>query len=151
MPMRTLLLLLCLTLGLLGSDAAKEAAFLGVQTHYAAALSKAKKEQKILLMIVVKENCPWCHRLIHRTLGSDKIKPLLNRSFVTLVIDRHDSYPSTFNEDFFPAIFYVDPESQQSIYEEIGYVGVKAFLDDMQTAKQMQKSLYSTEKEGKKQ
>lgn len=139
--MRYLAALLLLCTLLVANEAKDEAWQVGAMDSYPAAIAKAKKEKKILVMVVVKEHCQWCHKLVEETLSDDLVQKKL-QNFVTLIIDKDDIYPSEFKEDFSPALFFVDYATEKSMYENIGYVNVKTFLNDLEGAEQIRKSLY---------
>ncbi len=130
---------------LFGSGAREEARFLGAETNFQKALEKAKAQKKMLVMVVVKENCRWCSRLVHRTMGDPDVRAVLSQKYVTLVLDRHDDYPKVFTEDFFPSIFYIDYSTGQSVYENVGFIGKKCFLNDLKGAEKTRESLYAKE------
>ncbi len=138
------LLLFSLTI-LAASGAKEEAALIGAETNFDTALAKAKNERKMLVMVVVKEHCRWCEKLVKKTMADPQVEEVLKRDFITLVIDRFDSYPKTFREDFFPSIFYIDYATGQSVYENVGYVGKKCFLNDLDGAQKTRASLYENE------
>ncbi len=143
--MKTILFILLLGSGLFASNALKEAQKLGAETNYVAAISKAQKENKILVMVVVQENCRWCDKLINRTLSKASVKKELE-NYVTLIVDQDGTYPNIFKEDLFPAIFYIDAKSQKSIYTGVGYVDEKGFLNNLAEASETQEFLFEDEK-----
>ncbi len=128
-----------------GSSAREEAQFLGAETNFQTALEKAKAQKKMLVMVVVKKNCRWCSKLVHRTMGDSDVKTVLDKKYVTLILDRHDTYPKVFTEDFFPSIFYIDYSTGQSVYENVGFIGKKCFLNDLKGAETTRASLYTKE------
>ena len=137
-----LFLISLLFIGTLFATDAKEAAQkLGVENHFATAVKKAKTEKKMLVMVVVKEGCRWCDKLVYRTLEEPEVKEALN-DYVTLIIDKDDTYPKDFKENFFPSIFYVDYASGKSVYENVGYVGKKCFLNDLRESLKTRDELY---------
>jgi thioredoxin-related protein len=139
--MKTILFMLLLGSGLFAGNALKEAQKLGAETDYATAISKAQKENKILVMVIVQENCRWCERLIDRTLSEASVKKELE-NYVTLIVDQGDTYPNIFKEDLFPAIFYIDAKSQKSIYTGVGYVDEKGFLSNLAESSETQEFLF---------
>jgi thioredoxin-related protein len=130
-----------LSSGLFASNALTEAKKIGAQTNYATAISKAQKENKILVMVIVHEHCRWCGRLIDRTLSEESVKKEL-KNYVTLIVDHDGTYPNVFKEDLFPAIFYIDAKSQKSIYTGVGYVDPEGFLRNLAEAKEAQEFLF---------
>jgi len=131
--LKTLLFTLLLVTSLFSANAKESAQFLNAENNYATAIEKAKQENKILVMVIVKEHCRWCDRLVKRTLADEKVKKPLE-DFVMLVVDRNDVFPNQFKEDIFPSVFYVDPKSEKSIYSNVGFVGTKCFLNDLNSS-----------------
>jgi len=142
--MKIFLFILLLGTGLFASNALQEAQKLGVESNYATAIAKAQQENKILVMVIVKEGCGWCEKLVNRTLSEQSVKKELE-NYVTLIVDKDDTYPNVFKEDIFPSIFYIDSKSQRSIYSNIGYVGKKCFLNDLAESSKTQKELFMEE------
>ena len=128
--MKLFFMTLLLTCGLMASEAIEAAKKLGAENNYAAAISKAEKEKKMLVMVVVKENCRWCDKLINNTLSEETVKNKLE-NYITLIVDKDDDFPSEFKENFFPSIFYIDYSTQKSVYSNVGFVGKPCFLNDL--------------------
>ncbi len=128
--MKAILISLLLTYGLMATDAIEAAKKLGVENNYATAIKKAKSEKKILVMVIVKENCRWCEKLINKTLSEETVKNRLE-NYITLIVDKNDDFPSEFRENFFPSIFYIDYSTQKSVYSNVGFVGKPCFLNDL--------------------
>ena len=82
--MKTILFMLLLGSGLFAGNVLKEAQKLGAESDYATAISKAQKENKILVMVVVQENCRWCDKLINRTLSEASVKKELENCLTRL-------------------------------------------------------------------
>jgi len=129
---------------LMAAGAAEAAQKLGVLHRYDEALSRAKQEKKLLVMVVVKEGCRWCDKLVDRTLSDAKVRRRLEKHATVLIVDRDDPFPKAFHESFYPSIFYIDPVTVKSVYENIGYVGSKCFLNDLESAMQTYRTLYDT-------
>jgi len=143
--MKAFLMTLLLSYALMASNALDEAKQLGVESDYAIALAKAKKEKKILVMVIVKENCRWCEKLINKTLSEEGVKKELE-NYITVIVDKDAKYPSQFTENFFPSIFYIDYTTQRSIYSNVGYVGKKCFLNDLHDASGIHSELFKEKK-----
>ena len=92
-------------------------------------------------MVIVKENCRWCDKLLNRTLMDPEVKGEL-KNYITLIIDKNDKFPSDFKENFFPSMFYIDYKSGKSIYANIGFVGKKCFLNDLRESQNICNELY---------
>ena len=143
--MKKLLILCLLTYGLLASNAIEEAKSLGAEDSYAVAIAKAQKEKKMLVMVIVKEDCRWCEKLINKTLSEEGVKKELE-NYITLIIDKDAEYPSEFKENFFPSIFYIDYSTQKSVYENVGFVGKPCFLNDLNDSARIRNKLYGNKK-----
>jgi len=140
--MKIFFMIFMLSYALMASNALEEAKKLGVESDYATAIAKAQKEKKILVMVIVKENCRWCEKLINKTLSEETVKKKLE-NYITVIVDKDAKFPSIFTEDFFPSIFYIDYSTQKSMYSNIGYVGIKCLLNDLNSSEEIRKSLYS--------
>ena len=140
--MKLFFITLLLTYGLMATDAIEAAKKLGAENNYATAISKAKSEKKILVMVIVKENCRWCEKLINKTLSEETVKKKLE-NYITVIVDKDDKFPSIFTEDFFPSIFYIDYATQKSVYSNVGYVGTRCLLNDLNSSEEIRKSLYN--------
>jgi thioredoxin-related protein len=144
--MRILFLLLSATFLLWATDASEAARRLGVESDYAQAWQKAQQEKKILILVIVKQHCRWCHKLIDRTLSDPSVKEKLDSDFVTVIVDKDDTYPKVFRENFFPSTFFIDYTTQKSVYENVGYINAASFKNDLQEALKIQHVLYGEEK-----
>ena len=86
--MKQLLIIILLSFTLFGAhidDFAKEMSF---ERDYKSALNKAKKENKVLMMVVSADYCPWCRKFEHKTLNSKLVKSKLDTEIVSLVVDK---------------------------------------------------------------
>jgi len=128
--MKLFLLTFLLTYGLMATDAIESAKKLGAENNYATAIEKAKTEKKLLVMVVVQENCRWCEKLINKTLSEETVKNKLE-NYITLIVDKNDDFPSEFKESLYPSIFYIDYSTQKSVYSNVGFVGKPCFLNDL--------------------
>jgi thioredoxin-related protein len=140
--LKTFLLSILFACTLFATNAKEAAKELGVESNYAAAMEKAKAEKKMLVMVIVKENCRWCDKFMTRTLSDPEVKDEL-KHYVILIIDRNDQFPDAFKENFFPSMFYIDYSSQKSVYENVGYIGKKCFLNDLRESLKTRNELYN--------
>lgn len=115
---------------------------MGVENNFSTAMVKARSEKKMLVMVIVKKDCRWCDKLVNMTMADPEVKDEL-KNYVTLIIDRNDNFPSEFKENFFPSIFYIDYSSQKSVYENVGFVGKKCFLNDLRESLKTRDELYN--------
>ena len=133
--MKQLLILALLTLSLFGADIDEFATKMGFERDYKTALTKAKAEQKPLMMVLGADYCPWCRKFERKTLSSKLIKPELDKRVVTLVVDKKfdiKSFPKEFQTQLTPRVFFIDPKNGKSFYETVGYVKKKVYLKKLQ-------------------
>jgi hypothetical protein len=123
-------MILLLTYGVMATDAIEAAKKLGAENNYATAIQKAKTEKKLLVMVIVQENCRWCEKLIDKTLNEETVRHKLE-NYITLIVDKNDDFPSNFKENLYPSIFYIDYSTQKSVYSNVGFVGIPCFLNDL--------------------
>ena len=60
--------------------------------------------------------------------------------FVKVIIDKHAEMPKYFETPIVPVVYFVDPKTEQSVWEVAGYKDKNEFADDIDTAKQEFKS-----------
>ena len=92
------------------------------------AFEMAKKEQRTVMVLVEGENCRWCKKMKHRTLGDENVQKKLTL-YITVKVMRE-------NEDDVkdlpiihgvPSIFFMTPE-KEVIESVVGYFNVEDFL-----------------------
>ena len=130
--MKTLMTLLFLILSLYGADAKKSALLLGYENDYAKALAKAQKEHKMLLLVIVQEPCPYCDKLVHKSLNTPCVQRRM-KNYVPVILDKHDTFPKQFKPPFIPISYVVDPDSETVTFEIVGALPYKDYIHDLET------------------
>ncbi len=122
-----LFLLLLISLSLFANEASIFAKKLDYFNSYKLALLQAKEENKILMLVVVEDGCSWCKKFEKTTL---QIKSIQNatKNFIRVIVDKHDAVPIFFQTSFVPVVFFINPKTQISMLEVIGYHNSKRFL-----------------------
>lgn len=116
---------------------AEDAAFaLDFEDEYKVALSKAKKEHKPLMMIVVQEPCPYCRRMVELTLVDARVKKEL-KNFIPLIIDKKGSFPADFKGTPVPMTYFIDPNIEKSTYKNLGFLDAEDFTKLLQTVQSL--------------
>ena len=133
--MKTLLLCALLVCNLMAINAQDAADILSAQTDLKKAYTLAKPENKIILLLVVKEGCNWCEKMVRETLNSQSIQAELT-DMVTVVVDINVKLPDAFKVTNTPAIFFIDAKREQSVWETVGFMKKGAFLIDIISAKE---------------
>ena len=128
--MKTVMMFVLLVCNLMAISAQEAAWVLDAQTDLTKALQKAKAENKMVLLVVVKDDCNWCEMMVHNTLKDKDIQDNLS-NMVTVVVDINGKLPNNFKITKTPAIFFIDAKNGKSVFENVGYVKKGAFLIDV--------------------
>lgn len=140
--MKQLFAILLLTLTLFGAKVDEFATEMGFERNYNTALAKAKKEDKVLMMVLGADYCPWCRKFERKTLQAPSISDFVKKEFITLVVDKKfdkESFPEAFQTMMTPKVFFINPNSQKSFFDTTGYVKKKEFLKKIQNVKKLYK------------
>lgn len=104
---------------------------------YKVAVKTAKEQNKMLMLVVVGDYCPWCKKFERKTLKSAEVIAKADEDFVGLVIDKYKdkgNYPKAFFSPLIPAVFFIDPASEKSLLETVAYMKKNEFLENMDDA-----------------
>jgi len=134
--MKTVMLFILLVCNLMAISVQEAAWVLDAQTDLTKALKKARAENKMVLLVVVKDDCNWCEKLVHDTLKDKDIQDNLS-NMVTVIVDINGKLPNDFKVTKTPAMFFIDAKKEKSVFENIGYVKKGAFLIDIISANEM--------------
>jgi len=133
--MKIFFVLLSIVCSLVAIDA-KDAAFvLGFNEDYKTALAQAKEENKLMMLVIIQDPCPYCERLIDNTLSDPQVIKVLENDFVSVIVNQHSQLPSAFQSNAIPMTFFIDPKNEDGIWESMGYISAEQFLDDINEAK----------------
>lgn len=135
--MKKTILLLLLTLTLFGANVDDFAQEMGFERDYKTALTRAKKENKILMMVLGADYCPWCRKFERKTLNSSLLKSRLQTEVVTLVVDKKfdiKSFPKEFRTQFTPKVFFINPKDETVILDTTGYIKKNLFAKNLDNA-----------------
>lgn len=104
---------------------------------YEMAIDTAKKQNKIVMLVVVGDYCPWCKKFERKTLTDSAIMAKTNESFVGIIIDKYKDkgkYPQEFSAPLIPAVFFINPKDGQSVQETVAYMKPDEFMENMDYA-----------------
>lgn len=130
-------LLLMFTLGL-SAQIDEFAHEVNYSRDYAKALEVAKEQNRLLMLVVVGDYCPWCKKFERKTLNSKEISARVSNEFVPIIIDRASDkgkYPDEFYSKRIPTVFFIDPKTQKSVFESMGYMKPSKFSSELDFAK----------------
>ncbi len=138
--MKKIILLLLFSLTLFGANVDKFAQEMGFERDYKTALTRANKENKILMMVLGADYCPWCRKFERKTLNSSLLKKRLQTEVVTLVVDKKfdiETFPKKFQTQFTPKVFFINPKDESIILDTTGYIKKKHFAENLDNAIQL--------------
>ena len=104
---------------------------------YNSALKQAKEQNKLLMLVVVGDYCPWCKKFERKTLNSSLIQGQVEKDFIPVIIDKakdKGNYPPEFYSKLIPTVFFINPKTQKHVYESLGYSKKTVFAVDMDQA-----------------
>jgi len=134
--MKMIIIFAMIVCNLMAISADDAALILDAQTDLNQAFKKAKTENKMVLLVVVKDDCNWCEMMIHDTLTDPNIQEKL-ADIVTVVVDINGKLPKEFKTKLTPAIFFIDAKSKKSVLKNYGYIKKGSFLIDIVSANEM--------------
>ena len=135
------ILLFCILFASLYANQASEAAHsLGYVDSYDKGIALAKKEHKIMMLVLVRDGCGWCKKFERETLSKEVIQKDLDKGFIKVMLDKHDEkLTKEFATSIVPFVFFVDPDTQKSVWEVAGFKDPADFQDDIGIAKHQYK------------
>ncbi len=130
--MRIITLILLFTFSLMAAVAEESAMLLDYETDYKTAIAKAKKEHKMVLMVIVQDPCSFCDKLVRKTLDTPCMQRRM-KNYVPLIVDKHGEYPKQFKPPFIPMSYVVDPNSEEITYKIVGAISVQEYMHGLET------------------
>jgi len=112
------------------SDYRSFAQFMGYETEYETALKKARKSGKKLLVVYVKEGCPFCQKMEDELLTEQYVRRYIKKHFVPLILNRDLSkyIPKNLKAPFAPITYVIDPKTQKVEKRIMGYMESEQYL-----------------------
>ncbi|MGE4294223.1 MAG: thioredoxin family protein [Campylobacterales bacterium] len=99
-------------------------------------LAKAKAENKVALVFVETDFCPWCKRMKESTFTNVKVKAKLENELVVGYYNKdRDALPSHLGARQVPTIHLVDGDGK-ILFTVVGYVPPGPFLKHIQGAQE---------------
>jgi thioredoxin-related protein len=105
--------------------------------NYETAIKSAKVQNKLVMLVVVADYCPWCKKFERKTLKDSAVIAKVNENFVSIVIDKYKDkgkYPEEFRAPLIPAVFFINPKDQKSVFETVAYMKPDEFIENMDYA-----------------
>jgi thioredoxin-related protein len=104
---------------------------------YDLAIKTAKEQNKVVMLVLVGDYCPWCKKFERKTLMSSEVISKTDENFIAVVIDKYKDkgkYPEEFFAPLIPAVFFIEPKEQKSIVETVAYMKKDEFIENMDEA-----------------
>ena len=134
--MKLLFLLFFICSSMMAITAEDAAWVLNTQTNFSKAMQQAKKAQKkMVLLVVVKDGCSWCEKMVLKTLSDPKIKKALTDTEI-VVVDFHATLPQGLEVQLTPTMFFIDAQTGKVVQKTIGFEETGSFLIDIVSAKE---------------
>ena len=137
MIMKTVLMLLTLFSLAYAAHIDEFAAEVGYLRDYKSAIQTAKEQNKMVMLVVVGDYCPWCKKFERKTLKSSEVRAQVDKEFVAVIIDKYKEkgkYPQDFFAPFIPTVYFIDPSSEKSLLETVAYTKKREYMENMDDA-----------------
>jgi thiol:disulfide interchange protein len=135
--MKIIILLFTLLITIYAAQIDEFATEVNYLRNYDTALKMAKEQKKMVMLVVVADYCPWCKKFERKTLKDSAVMAKANENFVRIVIDKFKDagkYPEEFHAPLIPAVFFIDPKNQKSVFETVAYMKPDEFMENMDYA-----------------
>lgn len=128
--MKQLFIILTLCVSMHAASIENFAKKMAYETSYEKAITKAKRENKLLMLVMVTHYCPWCRKYERDTLSKKSIASLVNKKYIPLVLNREGrAFPAKFDTPRIPTTMFIDPNKEIIVYQEMGFKVKKEFLE----------------------
>ncbi|MDD4855637.1 MAG: DUF255 domain-containing protein [Sulfuricurvum sp.] len=111
--------------------------------NYDMAIKTAKEQNKIVMLVVVADYCPWCKKFERKTLKDSDVMVKVNENFVSIIIDKYKDkgkYPEEFLTPIIPVVFFIEPKKQKVLTKTVAYMKPDEFITNMNDALSLHKS-----------
>lgn len=134
--MKKIVILVCLSIGsiLFGGEAHELATELNYLESYKQGIQIAKKEHTFMMLVVVEDGCHWCKKFKRTTLSDEDVQKDLH-NVVTVMLDRYDDMPTCYESEFFPMVYFINPQTEKPLETSYGYKTKELFTQKLQKAK----------------
>jgi hypothetical protein len=104
------------------------------------ALIKAKKENKLVYVLLSESGCPWCYAMKKRVLKNKNIQDILQKGYISVIADKDLSkIPKKFQVNFYPTSYIIDPDDTFIVQKFLGYTSAnpltKALIENFEILK----------------
>lgn len=133
--MRYILLLFLTFSALYANEATELADKLHYLKSYDKALTTAKKEKQLLMLIIVENGCHWCKKYARTTLSKEVVKEKL-QNVTKVIINKEDEAAFEYEPHFFPMTYFINPQTKELLDTAYGYQKKAGLLNHLAKATQ---------------
>jgi thioredoxin-related protein len=115
---------------------------------YQNALYKAKKDNKLVLVMMSYKGCPVCDYMKDIVFERPAVLDYLNEHYYVVIKDiERDHYPQRFASIDSPTFFFIDPKTEKEVIEKkVGGFRPDKFLSILKTANHDEDTISESEK-----
>ncbi len=136
--MKYIMILLLTLTSLFANEATELADKLGYLKSYDKAFLSAKKEKKLMMLIIVEDGCHWCEKLANTTLSNKDVQSKL-QTLTKVIVGKEDDAAFNYEPHFFPMIYFINPQTHKVLDTAYGYQKKEGLLKHLQKAKENMK------------
>jgi len=104
------------------------------ETNFDAAVARAEKEHKNVMLVLVSNFCPWCRKFEQQVLRKTDVNALVHGKYVPVILNKEkDAFPPELNLSFTPIVHFIDPATLKSYHKIVGYNEREEFLHWLQS------------------
>ena len=102
---------------------------------YASGAKAAKKEHKMMMIMIHVKGCPECNYMKEVIFTQPETKQFMSQNFVNLLLDfKETEIPSKYTQIGVPTFYFTDPDGN-IVHKQIGAVRGNKFIKVLQEAK----------------
>ena len=99
------------------------------ELDYEKARQKAIAQHKPLLVLYVKDGCPFCTKLEEEVLTDRHVRNYIKKHYVPAIVNEyHRNFPAFLLSYIAPVTYIIEPKSQKIVKKIIGYMEVDQYL-----------------------
>ena len=118
--MKYILILFLTFTSLFSNEATDLADKLHYLKSYDKAFASAKKEQQLLMLIIVEDGCHWCKKFARTTLSNKDVQTKL-QTVTKVIVDKEDDVAFDYEPHFFPMTYFINPQTNKVVDTAYGY------------------------------
>ena len=140
--MKILVFLITLAFSLYATHIDDFASQMDYERDYNSSLKTALQHDRLIMLVMVADYCPWCRKMERKTLQNEIVAQKIKAAFIPMIVDRNrdkSHYPEIYNTPRIPTIFFINPHTEEHLYESIAYVKDEEFLKTLDDVLKMYK------------